>query len=191
MSGASDRTTCARSRGAKRRARRNPRTASRRRPFCPPPPPCPEIPEDPKLLESFWIPLVPSGLAADHYPGLPTSPGCLRHFHCCHQCCWRIHGPGAPWGSYNKYNNSCSTALAADCQKLQRAGFTDAMEVDMAGAGFEVAIVSAPQNPRTPRRRTPTSLPAIYRVACMISSLQDWRHHSWRPRGQKQRVQGV
>ena len=30
------------------------------------------------------------------------------------------------------------------CQKLQRAGFNDQMEVDMAGAGFEVAIVQAP-----------------------------------------------
>lgn len=37
------------------------------------------------------------------------------------------------------------------CQKLQRAGFSDQMEVDLAGAGFEVAIV--PGSPEKPHWR--------------------------------------
>ena len=36
----------------------------------------------------------------------------------------------------------CHTSRThSKCQKLQRVGFSDQMEVDLAGAGFEVAIV--------------------------------------------------
>ena len=49
------------------------------------------------------------------------------------------------WCAWQRAYSLRALQIFVLCQKLQRAGFSDQMEVDMAGAGFEVAIVPGPQ----------------------------------------------
>ena len=112
----------------------------------------------------FWRPTASQGNAAI----LMRSRGSMRiYFHPCEE-------------------NVFQTSQLFCCQKLQRAGFSDQMEVDLAGAGFEVAIV--PGSSEKPQWRDDRWIDWLYRVLWYVIIqwwnniiIRLWIQHAYRP----------